>query len=124
MTDTLMEPLAAPLACPDWCSEDRTDVAADKIRHIRRYPEDRRGRVVVITQADMPVNYDDDEPGWIREDATITIVATEGPTSFDVCGLTPEQGYALAALVGHCGNEGLASAILDAAILLKPEVER
>lgn len=124
MTDQRSDALAAALPkCPDWCTEDRLNETDRSTRHTRMHGGDRRGRLVLITQTDAPRVAFDDIGDLRREAASITVVC-DGPSQFDLRNLTPEQAYALAALVGNAGNERLATLLLDAVGLLKPELVR
>lgn len=57
----------------------------------------------------------------LTEAGTITVVF-DGPPEFDLPDLTPEQAWALAAMVGDMANEPLALLLLSAAGAVKPEV--
>jgi hypothetical protein len=59
----------------------------------------------------------------VTDTGSISVVF-DGCPDFDLRDLTPEQAYALAALVGDAGNERLAALLLDAVDLLKPELVR
>lgn len=57
------------------------------------------------------------------ETGLVTVVY-DGHHDIDIQDLTPEQAYALAALVGDQGNERLAELLLFAVETVKPEVLR
>lgn len=122
MTDVALATLGTLPKCPHWCTEDRINEVNDSICHIQRSQASNRGWLVMVTQVDEPAVHHI-PPTWDRRDASITLVA-EGLPKFDVHNLTPDQAFGIAELIAEHKNDDLAFAILDAAVLLKPELVR
>jgi hypothetical protein len=62
--------------------------------------------------------------GWSRQQATISLVATQRGEEFNLIDLTPQQAWAIASLVGDRCDEELACRILEAVETVAPELTK